>query len=123
MRKRRLEMAEGRYVYCIVESSQEAQLGSIGINGTRVYAIHYQDISAIVHDCPSEPYESEDNDMVKNWIIIHEKVIETAWERFGIVLPLGFDTIIRTREEKDQNKVVRDWIKGDYQNLKKNLIE
>ncbi len=114
-------MAEGRYVYCIVESSQEAQLGSIGINGTRVYAIHYQDISAIVHDCPSEPYESEDNDMVKNWIIIHEKVIETAWERFGIVLPLGFDTIIRAREEKDPKKVVRDWIKGEYQNLKKKL--
>ena len=114
-------MAEGRYVYCIVESSEKAQLGNIGINGTRVYTIPYQDISAIVHDCPSEPYESEDNDVVKNWVITHERVIETAWERLGIVLPLGFDTIIRAGEEKDPKKVVRDWIKEDYQNLKKKL--
>jgi hypothetical protein len=40
-------MIEGRYVYCIVENSQKAQLGNIGIDGSRVYTIPYQDISAV----------------------------------------------------------------------------
>ncbi len=117
-------MAEGRYVYCIVEGAQKAQLGNIGIDGSRVYTIHYKDISAVVHNSPAKPYESKDNEVVKNWVITHEKVIEKAWEKLGTVLPFGFDTIIKADEEKDQKdpeKIVKYWLEEDYQSLKEKL--
>ena len=54
-------MIEGRYIYCIVESSQKAHLGNIGIDGSPIYTIPYQEISAVVHNCPAKPYESKDS--------------------------------------------------------------
>lgn len=114
-------MTEGRYVYCIVENSNKENLGNIGIDGNPVYTIPYQDISAVVHNCPTKPYESKDNEVVKNWVITHEKVIERALEKLGTVLPFGFDTIIKADEEKDPEEVVKDWLKEDYQNLKEKL--
>ena len=114
-------MPEGRYIYCIVENSKEANLGNIGIGGSKVYTIPCQDISAVVHDSPAKPYESEDNEVVKDWVIAHEKVVEIAWEKLGTVLPLGFDTIIMADKEKDPGEIVKDWLKEDYQNLKEKL--
>lgn len=116
-------MAEARYVYCIVEGSQKAQLGNIGIDGSRVYAVPYEDISAVVHDCPPKPYESKDGEVVKNWVITHEKVIERVWEKLGTVLPFGFDTIIKANEEKDPEEIVKYWLEEDYQNLKGKLYK
>jgi len=114
-------MTEGRYVYCIVESSQKAELGNIGIDGSRVYAIPYQNICAIVHNSPSKPYESKDDEVVKNWVIKHETVIERAWEKLGTVLPFGFDTIIKADEGKDPEEIVKYWLESDYQSLKEKL--
>ena len=98
-------MNEARYVYCIVEGSQKTQLGKIGIEDNKVYTIPFQDISALVHNCPDEPYESKDNEVVKNWVITHEKVIEKAWEKMATVLPFGFDTIIKADGEKDPDEI------------------
>ena len=114
-------MTKGRYVYCIVENSQKSHLGNIGIDGSRVYTIPYKDISAVVHDSPAKPYESKNNEVVKNWVIAHEKVVERALEKLGTVLPLGFDTIIKTDDEKDPEEIVTDWLRGDYQSLKEKL--
>lgn len=114
-------MAEGRYIYCIVENSKEEDLGNIGLGGSKVYTIPYQDISAVVHNCPAKPYESEDNEVLKAWVIAHEKVVERAWEKLGTVLPLGFDIIIKADEEKYPEEIVKDWLRGDYQNLKDKL--
>jgi hypothetical protein len=114
-------MNEARYVYCIVEGSQKAHLGNIGIDGSEVYTIPFQDISAVVHNCPDEPYESKDNEVVKNWVIKHEKVIEKAWEKMGTVLPFGFDTIIKADGEKDPEEIVIYWLEEDYQSLREKL--
>jgi len=114
-------MAEGKYIYCIVENSKKVNLGKIGLGGNKVYTIPCQDISAVVHDSPAKPYESEDNEVVKDWVIAHEKVVETAWEKLGTVLPLGFDTIIMADKEKNPEEIVKDWLKEDYQSLKEKL--
>ena len=114
-------MAEARYIYCIVASPQKVRLGKIGLDGNRVYTIPYQDISAVVHDCNAKPYESKDSEEVKNWVITHEKVVETTWGRLGTVLPFGFDTIIKADKDKGAEEVVIDWIKEDYQNLREKL--
>lgn len=111
----------GRYLYCVADNSQETNLGSIGIDGNNVYTIPYQDISAVVHNCPAQPYESKDNKVVEDWVMAHETVVETARERLGTVLPLGFDTIIKAGEERDPEEMVKDWLKEEHQRLKEKL--
>jgi len=113
-----LELMNGRYLYCIVEGSEIATFGKIGIEGNDVYTIPYKDLSAVVHNCPAEPYQSEDEDVVKRWAIAHQKVVDAAWERFGIVLPMGFDTIIRGNAVVDPEENMKAWLKEDYENLK-----
>jgi hypothetical protein len=71
----------------------------------------------------SEPYTSEDNEVVKKWVMAHQKVIDAAWERFGNVLPLGFDTIIKGEEGIDAEDNMKRWIKDDYENLKQKLAK
>ena len=118
------KMAEARYLYCIVEGSEEdITLGNIGIEGSRVYAIPYQDLCAVVHNCLPEPYKSEDQEKVKLWLTTHAKVVEVAWERFGTVLPLGFDTIIKGEEGIAPDENIKKWLKGDYENLRQKLAK
>jgi hypothetical protein len=116
-------MAEARYLYCIVEGSEEITLGNIGIEGSSVYTIPYQDLCAVVHNCLPEPYKSEDQEKVKLWLTTHAKVVEVAWERFGTVLPLGFDTIIKGEEGVASDENIKKWLKGDYENLTQKLAK
>jgi len=113
-------MSEGRYVYCVGERNESIDLGKIGIEDNQVYTIPYKDLCAVVHTCPTQAYESKDKKIVEKWVIAHEKTIETAWERLGTVLPLGFDTILKADEE-DPEEVVKAWLKQDYQSLKEKL--
>ncbi len=109
--------AIGLYLYCIAEGAREKDLGNMGIEGARVYAIPFGDLSAIVHDCASEPYHSDDHDKVKAWALTHQKVVDAAWEEFGTVIPLGFDTIIQGKGGVDPKENVKKWIEADYENL------
>ena len=110
-------MAEARYLYCIVEGNEEITLGNIGIEDSSVYTISYQDLCAVVHNCLPEPYKSEDQEKMKSWVTAHEKVVEIAWEKFGTVLPLGFDTIIKGEEGVAPDENMKNWLKDDYENL------
>ncbi|MCG2676542.1 GvpL/GvpF family gas vesicle protein [bacterium] len=112
---------KGRYLYCIVEGSERVDLGSIGIEDSEVYAIPYKGLSAVVHDCPAEPYRSDDEEVVKHWVVAHQKVVDAAWERFGTVLPIGFDTIIRGSDGANPEENMRDWLREDYENLNAKL--
>lgn len=112
---------EGRYLYCVADSGEKASLGPIGIDGQEVYAVPYRDICAVVHDCPAEPYESADADVVKGWVIAHQQVVDEAWEKWGTVLPLGFDTIIRGQGGSDPQQNVENWLTTDYQSLRRKM--
>jgi hypothetical protein len=110
--------AKGRYVYGIVASKETVKLGEIGIGDNEVYTIPYQDLCAIVHNCPSEPYQSSDDEMVKSWVKVHQGVLDKAKERFGTVIPLGFDIILQPKDDATSpDQVVRDWLKEDYDRL------
>jgi len=95
--------------------------GRIGIEESEVYTFPYQDISAVVHNSPAEPYQSEDEEIMKNWVMAHQNVIDKAREKFGGVLPLGFDTIIQGDGSKSPNENMENWLKDDYDNLKEKL--
>jgi len=114
-------MFEARYLYCIAEGNEEITLGNIGIEDNEVYTIPYENLCAVVHNCPEKPYESEDTEKVKSWVITHQKVLDNAWQRFGTVLPLSFDTIIIGDEGADPKDNMEKWLQKDYQNLKEKL--
>jgi len=114
-------MAGARYLYCIADSNEKISFGNIGLENNEVYTISYKDLCVVIHNCSIEPYKSEDEDKVKLWVTIHEKVVEAAWERFDTILPLGFDTIIIGEEEREPEENMKNWLKDDYESLKKKL--
>ena len=76
----------GLYIYGIIDAPVDIRLGEIGIDNATIYTIPYRDISAIVHTCPAQPYQSEDADIVSEWIASHQSVLDTVTERFSIYL-------------------------------------
>ncbi|MBI2329410.1 MAG: GvpL/GvpF family gas vesicle protein [Chloroflexi bacterium] len=110
---------KGRYLYGISAGDKEVRLGAIGIDGNEVYTIPYGDISAIVHSCSTELYQSTDDEIVRNWVKTHQSVLDAAGVRLGVVIPLGFDTILEPRDDATApDQVVRDWLRLDYARLR-----
>jgi len=112
---------QGIYLYCIADSNEKVSLGKIGIDESEVYTIPYREVSAVVHNCDSRPYESEDKDMVKKWVLTHQKIVDSAWQRLGAVLPLAFDTIIIGEEARSSEENMKKWLEKDYGSLKEKL--
>lgn len=110
------EAKEGRYVYCVADKSRTIKFGKIGIKNNNVYTISHKDLCAVVHNCKSQAYVSDDEEKVKNWIKTHQNVIDVASEKLGAVVPLTFDIIV-----KGSNEDVVDWLRKDYERLKKIL--
>jgi hypothetical protein len=100
-----------RYVYCVVPGEVEDwQLR--GLDGQPVRAIRGGGLTALVHDCPAEPYQG-DEDRVKAWVLAHSDVVDAAWEHSGAVLPMSFDTIIRPGDGLDADEQVRRWLSSE----------
>jgi len=113
--------SDGRYLYCVAEGNDAISLGKIGIEGNEVYTVPYKDLCAVVHNCPAEPYKSEDEETVKKWVMTHQKAIDVTWERVGTVLPLGFDTIVKGGDGIDPDENIKKWIEDDYDNLRQRI--
>lgn len=112
-------LRQGRYVYGVATGGEEVRLGAIGIDGSEVYSIPYQDVSAIVHDCPAEPYRSTDDETVKRWVGTHQRVLDEAGKRFGTVIPSSFDVILEAKDgSTSPDEVVRNWLEKDYDGLR-----
>lgn len=113
---RETEVTQGRYAYCIISGADDMSLGNIGIEHAEVYTVSHKDIAAVVHACQSQPYESRDENKVKEWILSHNNVIDKASERFGTVLPFSFDAIV-----KGDDDAVKDWLSKGYEKFKQEL--
>lgn len=107
---------KGYYLYGIVAAGESVDIGSVGLDGALVYTIPCRDIAAVVHDCDAKAYSSDDKEVVKAWIISHQAVVEMAWERFGTIAPVAFDTII-----KDERNVLKVWLSANYESLSSEL--
>jgi hypothetical protein len=90
-----LGAARGRYVYCIIRSTEPLKFGPIGMDEQwpDVYTIIYQDMAAIVSDVPISPLDS-----TRENVLAHERVNETVM-REHTVIPMSFGTIFKTRED------------------------
>ncbi len=114
--------APGRYVYCIMPDTGKKQWGEIGLDGQAVYIIPYKDISALVHDCPLEPYQGDD-ETVKEWVWAHSQVVDAAWAEAGSILPMTFDCIIRPAEGRTVEETIVAWLQAEYDSFKTKLEE
>ncbi|MFA5294428.1 MAG: GvpL/GvpF family gas vesicle protein [Methanoregulaceae archaeon] len=110
--------AEGLYVYGIAENAAAAEsFHAIGIDDQPVYAVPCQGLFAIVHTCPLTPYRSDDETVMKRWVLAHHDVLETVFKRCGTVIPFGFDTIIMPDGNRSAREVLLSWISGEYERL------
>lgn len=103
-------------MYCCARVGGDVQFGKSGINGADVYGIPFNGLCALVHDCPEEPYKSDDLETVKKWVLAHQSVVEAASEMFGTVVPFSFNTII-----KNGSAGVEGWLKSDSEMLSRKL--
>ena len=111
------QSAMGLYLYCIADESEVVNFGGIGLDGSEVYTIPFRDFSAVVHDCTAKPYQSDDPEKVKKWVLTHQQVLDGAAEKLGTVIPMGFDTIICGKGESDPQQNMKEWMENDYGNL------
>jgi len=103
---------EGKYIYCIVATSQERNLGPMGIGGRGddVMTFGHNDLSMVVSSHPiAKLAVNSDN------ILAHEKVIETVMKEFDGVLPVRLGTIASNADE------IRNLLSRRYREFKNAL--
>jgi len=108
---------QGLYLYGLTDTSASTSLGNIGIDGCEVYTIPHEGIAAIVHNSPLEPYKSDDNEAVKAWVKQHQRVMDAAAERFGNIMPFGFDTIIAPKDCANAKEELERWLSDEHEEL------
>ncbi|NPU88100.1 GvpL/GvpF family gas vesicle protein [Methanothrix sp.] len=111
----------GLYLYCLADASVSTSLGCVGIDGCEVYMIPHEGVSAVVHSCPLEPYRSDDEETVKRWVKSHQQVVDLAAERFGTVMPFGFDTIIAPKDSCTAEEVLKKWISDELEEIRRKM--
>ncbi len=86
---------EGKYVYCIIESSAPRSFGPMGIGGRgdEVYTVHHEGLAAVVSNTPLMVY-----DPTRENVFAHEQVNETVMREFT-VLPMAFGALFRTEDD------------------------
>ena len=87
---------EGKYIYCIIGTSQERNFGPIGIGGRGddVLTFGHNDLSMVVSSHPITKFVVNRDNM-----LAHQKVIEEAMKEFDSVLPVRFGTIASNADE------------------------
>ncbi len=87
---------EGKYIYCIIETSQEYNFGPIGLGkrGSDVLTVGYDDLSMVVSSCPISKIAANKENM-----LAHQMVTERVMAEFDSVLPVRFGTIASSAEE------------------------
>jgi len=87
---------DGKYIYCIVATDYDVNLGPIGVGGRGdlVSTIGFDGLSMVVSDHPLSRFVVNPENMVA-----HQKVIEKVMKEFRSVLPIRFGTIAATPDE------------------------
>lgn len=100
--------AEGKYVYCIIETDVPRSFGSMGIGGRGddVYTVHHKGLAAVVSNTPIVVY-----DPTRENVFAHEQVNETVMREFT-VLPMAFGALFRTEDD------IIELMRGTYDALR-----
>lgn len=87
---------DGKYIYCIIATNYDINLGPIGIGGRgdMVSTIGFDGLCMVVSDHPLSRFVVNPEN-----ILAHQKVIEEVMKEFTSVLPIRFGTIAATPDE------------------------
>ncbi len=87
---------DGKYIYCIIASDYDVNLGPIGVGGRGdlVSTIGFDGLCMVVSDHPLSRFVVNPENM-----LAHQKVIEEAMKEFRSILPIRFGTIAATPDE------------------------
>ncbi len=87
---------DGKYIYCIIASEYDINLGPIGVGGRGdlVSTIGFDGLCMVVSDHPLSRFVVNPEN-----ILAHQKVIEVVMQEFRSVLPIRFGTIAATPDE------------------------
>lgn len=102
------QVPEGKYVYCIIETSEPRSFGPMGIGarGDEVYTVRHKGLAAVVSNTPLVVY-----DPTRENVFAHEQVNETVMREFT-VLPMAFGALFRTEDD------IVELIRGTYDALR-----
>ncbi len=114
-------MNQGLYLYGIADANAQTKLGQIGIEGNEVYTLPYKGLSAIVHNCPLEPYNSDDEEVMKGWVKAHQHVLDVAEDNLGTVIPFGFDMIIKPEDNATAEEILEKWLGEDFDGMREKM--
>ena len=121
---------KGLYLYGICPSVKIKKLSdkdaSECIGGGKVFRIPYQDIEAVVSEVSLKEFgaeelqkkAAEDLEWIKEKALTHEKVIETAMNSHGLIIPMKFGAIFKDRKSLISS-LKKDYLK--FKNLLKSL--
>ena len=87
---------DGKYIYCIIASDYDVNLGPIGVGGRGdlVSTIGFDGLCMVVSDHPLSRFVVNPENM-----LAHQKVTEAVMKEFRSVLPIRFGTIAATPDE------------------------
>ena len=102
------------YLYCVVPAAAGLAVpASPALDGGPVHAVRYQDLAALAHTCPPEPYQGSE-EQVRGWIAAHNAVVEEAWESAQSVLPMSFDVIVDGDGDRSAEAHLVGWLMEHY---------
>lgn len=98
---------DAKYIYGVIENGGRTTFGPIGIGGRgdEVYVVPYQDLAAVVSDCPAIDYKAiKDKEKIVRDLAAHQRVTEEVMKHCSI-LPMKFGTMVE--DEKSVENVLR----------------
>ena len=117
------QRATARYVYCVVPLAgvSVGHAYGTGLDGQPVYQVSQGRIAVLVHDCPAEPYRPADRATVERLVLAHHSVVEAAFEEFGCVLPMTFNSIVAASQDKNAAGNLAVWLESEQDLLVRRL--
>jgi hypothetical protein len=87
--------SRGKYVYCIMRTSEQLRFGPIGIGvePSDVTTVNFKDLAAVVADVPMGVL-----DPTRENVLAHQRVNETVMKDHT-VLPMSFGTVFKTADD------------------------
>ena len=84
----------GKYMYCIIRSSEPRQFTTLGIGerGDIVHTVHFMSLAAVVSDSPIVEYETSRRNMMAHTLVLEEVMREFT------ILPVRFGTVAPSAE-------------------------
>jgi glycosyltransferase involved in cell wall biosynthesis len=111
----------GLYVYAIVPAELIGEQLGTGIDDAPVTVVGAPSgIAAAVHEHDTTPIQGPDAE-VERWVLEHSRVVDTAWERAGTVLPVSFNVIVSPQGALTAHERLVRWLDDSGTALRSHL--